>query len=93
MEVEESEESVERVLKEALENGDEAGGDTGGEKEGRAFCLDEAWGRVRESGGMLAAMAAEEAVEDRWDSSLWLILTSTSGTERRKEAASWAQLE
>lgn len=91
MEVAESEERVER---EALENGEETGGDTGGEKEGRAGCLGVAWarGRLRERGGMLAAMAAE-AVEDRWDNSLWLILTSTSGTERRKEAASWAQLE
>lgn len=71
MEVAEREERVERVLREALENGEEVGGETGGEKEGRAGCLGVAWarGRLRERGGMLAAMAAE-AVEDRWDSSL-----------------------
>ena len=42
---------------------------------------------VRESGGMLAAMAVA-AVVLRWENSLWLTLTSTSGTERRKVAAS-----
>ena len=54
-------ESEERVLREALENGEEVGGDTGGEKQGRAGCLGVAWarGRLRDSGGMLAAMAAE----------------------------------
>ena len=32
-------ESEERVEKEALENGEELGGETGGEKEGLAGCL------------------------------------------------------
>ena len=69
---------------------EEVGGEAGGEN-----CLGLWWmggGMVRERGGMLAAMAVA-AVEERWERSLWLTLTSTSGTESRKVAASWAQLE
>ena len=69
---------------------EEVGGEAGGEN-----CLGLWWmggGMLRERGGMLAAMAVA-AVEERWERSLWLTLTSTSGTERRKVAASWAQLE
>ena len=68
---------------------EEVGGEAGGEN-----CLCLCWragGMVRERGGMLAAMAVA-AVVLRWENNLWLTLTSTSGTESRKVAASWAQL-
>ena len=68
---------------------EEVGGEAGGEN-----CLCLCWragGMLSDSGGMLAAMAVA-AVVLRWENNLWLTLTSTSGTESRKVAASWAQL-
>ena len=48
-------------------------------------------GKERERGGKLEA-SADEAWEDKWLRSRCESLTSTSGAERRKEAASLAQL-
>ena len=62
----------------------------GGEAGGELVELERV-GKERERGGKLDARA-DEAWEDKWLSSRWESLTSTSGAERRKEAASLAQL-
>lgn len=79
-----------------MERVSEASVKGGGEEEG-AVCGGEAGGgegrggRERERGGKLEARAVE-AWEERWERRRWEILTSTPWVERRKEAASLAQL-